>query len=488
MKTPDCEVPVPSEVLLLETAPVTQLDVKLLSAATKKDPILSRVSLMILNGWPTKLPDEEFRPYFSRRNELSIHQNCVLWGSRVIIPTVLQKDVLRLLHNGHPGIVRMKGLARSYVWWPNMDGAIENTVLTCTACQENQKFPSKAPIHPWEWTERPWSRLHIDFAGPFHGQTFFVIVDSHSKWLEVLPVSSMSATAAIDNLRSIFATHGLPDSIVSDNGCTFKSADFQKFLAQNQIRQIFVAPYHPSSNGQAERMVATTKQTLKKIIHGSWKMRLARFLFSQHILPCTTTGKSPAELLMNRRLTSLLDRLHPDLNKEMRGKKEKQARVEEDKHLRTFQESDPVYIRNYASGAPWIPAKIVEPTGPLSYKTQALSDGTFAKRHVDQVRSRVVSDSEVSTGLADDDNVPVSPDCVPDPVSSSPGNEELPAVSTPDKSLPDTDIHLRRSGRARRAPKHLEDFVCHLRGEKCSVSSMVSVTTCPLEGANELTV
>lgn len=443
LDSPDWDPPAPSDVLLLETAPVTQLDSALVSAATKKDPVLSRVLLMTMNGWPSKLSDEKFKPYFCRRNELSVHQNCVLWGSRVIIPTSLQREVLTLLHNGHPGIVRMKGLARSYVWWPHMDSAIENTVKSCTLCQENQRAPAKAPIHPWEWTEKPWSRLHVDFAGPYQGQTFFLVVDSHSKWLEVLPVSSMSASATIDSLRLIFSTHGIPDAIASDNGTTFKSAEFQEFLSKNQIRQIFVAPYHPSSNGQAERMVATTKQALKRIIQGSWKARLARFLFSQHILPCTTTGKSPAELLMNRRLTSLLDRLHPDLNKTMKGKKELQAEGEAGRRLRVFEEDDPVYIRNYSSGPPWIPAEIVEPTGPVSYKTRDLVDGNIAKRHVDQVRSRVQEDSIPSTEVPEG-SVP----CVPPPSTSS-------QVEPPTPVPP----MIRRSQRIRTAPKHLNDYV-----------------------------
>lgn len=87
---------------------------------------------MILNGWPAKMTDNKFKPYFNRCNELNVHQNCVLWGSRVVIPTVLQKHILLLLHNGHSGIVKMKGLARTYVWWLNMDGVIENAAKICS--------------------------------------------------------------------------------------------------------------------------------------------------------------------------------------------------------------------------------------------------------------------------------------------------------------------------------------------------------------------
>ncbi|XP_046869411.1 uncharacterized protein K02A2.6-like [Drosophila willistoni] len=112
----------------------------------------------------------------------------------------------------------MKALARSYVWWPNIDAEIELIVKKCIPCQQNRNDHSEAPVHHWESAKRPWSRLHIDFAGPFQGKTFLLVVDSYSKWLEVAVVSSTSTAATIKVLRQLFATHGLPDQLVSDNG------------------------------------------------------------------------------------------------------------------------------------------------------------------------------------------------------------------------------------------------------------------------------
>ncbi|XP_060117940.1 uncharacterized protein K02A2.6-like, partial [Heteronotia binoei] len=164
------------------------------------------------------------------------------------------------LHETHPGIVRMKALARSYVWWPGMDGEIETWVRRCQTCQESRPEPPSAPATRWESTRKPWSRLHIDFAGPFQGQIFMIIVDAYSKWLEVIPVGSTSAAAAIKALRRVLCTHGIPDTIVSDNGTAFTAADFQGFLNRYLIKHIRSAPFHPATNGQAERMVRTTKE------------------------------------------------------------------------------------------------------------------------------------------------------------------------------------------------------------------------------------
>ena len=91
-----------------------------------------------------------------------------------------RQAIQKELHDTHPGCSKMKSLARCYVWWPKMDSDIEDTVKHCQVCQESRLSPPVAPLHPWEWPENPWSRLHLDFAGPFLGHNFLVLVDAYS--------------------------------------------------------------------------------------------------------------------------------------------------------------------------------------------------------------------------------------------------------------------------------------------------------------------
>ncbi|XP_042148867.1 uncharacterized protein K02A2.6-like, partial [Ixodes scapularis] len=310
---------------------------------------------------------------------------CLLWGDGVAIPLKLRSRILEALHAGHPGIVRMKALARSYVWWPGMDAAIEEWVRRCSPCQETQPEMPRAPVHPWETTRAPWCRLHIDFAGPFQGKTFLIIVDSYSKWLEVIAVSSMTSLTVINALRRLFATHGLPDTVVSDNGPQFTSAEFREFLEANLIRHVTSAPFHPSTNGQAERMVRTTKEALSRIVQGDWSRRLADFLLQQHVTPHSSTGRSPAELLMGRRVSTMLDRLHPDRAPAKSSQQTGLLPVP-----RSFLPEDPVFARNYGRGPPWAPAVIGRATGPISYEV-TLPDGRVLRRHVDQLRRRAMA-------------------------------------------------------------------------------------------------
>ncbi|VDI12898.1 Hypothetical predicted protein [Mytilus galloprovincialis] len=251
------------------------------------------------------------KPYFSRKTELSVFDSCLLWGNRVVIPNPGRDIILQELHEGHQGISRMKVLARGYVWWPNMDAEIEQTVRACHKCQVNRHAPPEAPMHPWEWPSNPWSRIHIDYAEPLCGKMFLVCVDARSKYLDVHVVNSATSANTIEKLRTMFAIHGLPESIVSDNGTPFASQEFQDFVQRNGIKHIRSSPYQPSTNGLAERAVQTFKEGMKKVTEGSKEKRMAKFLFTYRLTPHATTPIAPAEMLMGRRPRSLLDLTYP---------------------------------------------------------------------------------------------------------------------------------------------------------------------------------
>ena len=146
----------------IDTLPVTA---KQLKAATHQDSVLSKVLLYTKCGWPSTIP-EVLKLYWKCRLEISLEDECIMWGIHVIIPYKLRKKVLQELHQSHVGIVRMKATAHSYLWWPGLDQEIEELVKGCTQCQSVRNTPEVAPLHPWLWPTKPWKRVHIDFAGP----------------------------------------------------------------------------------------------------------------------------------------------------------------------------------------------------------------------------------------------------------------------------------------------------------------------------------
>ena len=302
----------PELVLLAEhlaVSPVTANDIR---EWTRCDKQLSRVLQFVQQGWPTN-GDPELEPYSARRLELSTFEGCILWGSRVVVPTPGRQAVLQELHKGHPGITRMKSLSRMYVWWPGITADIEKSVRLCLKCQEMQSTPPVAHLNPWKWPTRPWARLHLDFAGPFVGKTILIVIDAHSKWIEAMCTPSTASSHVIEALRTLFSRFGLPETVVTDNGTGFVSREFEEFLRRNGVKHSTSAPYHPASNGLAERAVQIVKKGLKKETAGTMADCLAKVLFSYRVTPQTTTGISPAELLLGRLPRTRLDLLKPHL-------------------------------------------------------------------------------------------------------------------------------------------------------------------------------
>ena len=239
--------------------PVACTDVE---RASRQDRTISKVLQYTQRGWPQIIP-EPFKPFYSRRDELSTEAGFLLWGTRVIIPSKLQETVLSELHQGHPGVSAMKSIARSYLWWPNLDKDLETTARSCLSCQAVKQSPAATPLHPWVWPARPWQRVHVDFAGPFMGKMFLLAVDAHSKWGEVYPMLKTTTSKTIELLQHMFAASRLPEQLVSDNGPQFVSEEFRQFTRGNGIKHIRSSPYHPASNGLAERFVRTFKESMK---------------------------------------------------------------------------------------------------------------------------------------------------------------------------------------------------------------------------------
>ena len=162
----------------IESLPVTASK---LAAATCTDQVLSRVFRYVTRGWPNDT-GASLAPYAAKKTELTVEGGCVLWGIRVVVPEKWREKLLLELHRDHPGICKMKSIARSYMWWPGMDKNIEDLAKSCLDCQAVKKAPPVAPLQPWEWPSRVLQRVYVDFAGPFKGAMFFVAVDAYSKW------------------------------------------------------------------------------------------------------------------------------------------------------------------------------------------------------------------------------------------------------------------------------------------------------------------
>ncbi|CAB4015186.1 Hypothetical predicted protein [Paramuricea clavata] len=148
--------------------PITAKDI---GKATKVHSVLCKEYYYVVSVWPENCQDENLSPYHNRKLELSCEQDCVLWGSRLVIPPVFREKRINELHSEHPGVCGIKAITCTCAWWPKMDEYIERAVKGCTVCQSVRNTPPHASLIPWKWPTRPFQRVHIDFCKKMYRTT-----------------------------------------------------------------------------------------------------------------------------------------------------------------------------------------------------------------------------------------------------------------------------------------------------------------------------
>ena len=368
-----------------------------LKSATQSDSVLHKVLEFTRKGWPGKV-DDDLTTFSKIRNELTVEADCVLRGSRVIIPSKYRKQVLQELHSSHLGMCRMKSQARSHVWWPGIDSDIEQLVKSCQFCVEVKSTSVPTTLHPWIWPSKPWKRLHIDFAGPLFGKTYLIVIDACSKWPEVWEMPSTLASKTVAVLRHLFSLYSIPDQVVTDNGPQFVAQEFSAFLKSMGVKHFRSAPYHPATNGAVERFVKTFKLAMKigkKEGKTSPQEVLENFLFQYRATPHAVTDVSPAELFLGRPLKTKLDLLKHNLSGSVCASQARQKFYHDTRGNpkdRVFSIGQKVLARDYRHGnARWIKGCIKEVLGPLMYLV-SLADGCIVKRHIEQLKLDTILD------------------------------------------------------------------------------------------------
>lgn len=216
----------------INTLPVTSNEI---SQNTEKDEELSNLLSVLQKGNADNYNKEHHKFFNVSINEFTLLEGKILGGQRVVLPSPLRPRISKELHSGHFGIIKMKNLARSYCWWPGIDKDLEILDKNCKICNMNLTNPIESKKHSCEPPDKPFERVRVDFAGPFMGHIFFVYIDSFSKWPEIRIVKNINVNTTIKECKKIFSVFGIPEILVSNNGTTFTSTEFQKFLTQNGI-------------------------------------------------------------------------------------------------------------------------------------------------------------------------------------------------------------------------------------------------------------
>ena len=307
---------------LLEESFPKAISLESVRAATQKDTNLSKL-IGCLKTRDKRSCKKNLANYHGVFDELSEMNGLVVRGHQIVIPAAMQANMIAISHEGHQASDKTLKLLRETCWFPRMSKAVAEFVESCLSCNASTSHSHPVPLEPNLLPARPWQKVHADFKGPIGGDFYLhVVIDQYSKYPEVDLIKSTSFKKLKPILDRIFATHGIPEEVTSDNGPPYDSNALELYAEEMGIKLTPVSPNDPQCNGFAENFV----KGLCKMVHTSIierkdpKSELYTYLLHYRAIPHGTTGVSPAKMLFNRKLRTKLPQIHVEKESDTRKK------------------------------------------------------------------------------------------------------------------------------------------------------------------------
>ena len=417
-------------------------------------------------GWPDARSQTpiEARPYWDSRDQLSILDGIIYKGLRIVIPQSLRNEMLKLVHKSHLGISKCKQRAREVMYWPSMNADIDQLVSNCSLCAEHQNQQPAEPLQPTPTPDLPYSLVGCDVF-VYVSKKYLLVVDYYSKYIDVEELDSESTSAIVKSLKTVFACHGIPVRLRSDNGPQFSSLEFRRFCQTHGIDHETSSPHFQSSNGEAERAIQTVKKLWKK----SEDRQLA--LLDYRTTPLEGLQLSPAQLLMGRRPRNTLpaskELLKPRIHDPNRVKSHFEEQKSKQKfyydHRRGVKELPPLNngtdVRMKTPGSKsWSPGKVIKHhEKPRSYIVD--NGSRLLRRNRKHLRETTeLANKRSASDLNDpDDNLNHSPEDDKCTTPSDHVDSDQKEIASPLKmNTPVDSKRVTRSGRQVIAPQKLD--------------------------------
>lgn len=322
---------------------------------------------------------------------------------RIIIPPKMRNEMLTRIHENHMDMERCKRRARDIIFWPRMNEQIDAVVSKCKTCQEHQMSNQKEPMMQTPMPTRPWQMVATDLF-QWEQKDYMVVVDYYSRYVEIAKMEETRSQTIVNHTKSIFARHGIPTTVRSDNGPQYTAKESKLFAQQWKFEHQTSSPYYPKANGLAEKAVAIVKRLLSLAKQDDKDPYLS-------LLECRNTPvdnvASPAQILMSRRLRSHLpitdSQLQPQvidperIQKKLEEKQAKQKRYYDrgSRQLPVVREGEKIRLQPQNKWKPAVVTKILETPRSSVYIVQT-STGQKLRRNRHHIRKResVVSTTE----------------------------------------------------------------------------------------------
>ena len=290
---------------------------------TLKDTQLQKLSTRILTGdWEQHKKDPDIAPFYSVQNELYVINDLIFRMNQIIVPTSLQRKVIKAAHHlGHLGMTKTKQMLRAKYWFPTMNNMVEQIIGQCYECQVTTKQHRQEPIKVTDIPKKPWDVISVDFSRPYpDGHYNLVAIDKRTRYPEVMKTHSTAYQPTMEKLKTMFATHGTPRQLQSDNGPPFNSREFAMFAKTEGFHHHRVTPEHARANREAESFMKLLNKTeqIARLNGGKSSVPVQEMLTGYRSTPHPATGVPPYEALMNRQIRTKLDHQARECNENPR--------------------------------------------------------------------------------------------------------------------------------------------------------------------------
>lgn len=401
--------------LIFQHLPFSSEKLEKIKDATEKDFLLSKLKNIVLAGWPNDKSkvDKELLPFWNFRDEINLIDNVLFKINAVIIPKSMQKEILQKVHEGHLGSRYCINRIRDKIFWPNIYSQIKDYCNNCFTCSVHQNNNSKEELLSHEITQIPWYKLGADLF-QFDNKDYLLVVDYYSKFIEIAQCNGTSSKNVILHMKSIFARHGIPQILVSDNGPQFSSSEFKKFVSDFDFKHITSSPRYPKSNGEAEAAVKVIKRLLSKCKHDGSDPYIA-------LLNLRNTPKSfcpsPSQLLYSRELNSKIPTnvkfLKPKIHRYNKNKFGAYRNNQKDyynrnaRNLESLTPNQRVLFKKSPEDLLWTPGVVKSKSSePRSYNVADEKGNEYRRNRVH------VSPMPVTSGVVTEkEKSPVTPEC-----------------------------------------------------------------------------
>ena len=224
-----------------------------LKNAAADDPVQQTLRAVIKRGWPDSKADvpECVHPYYDIRDELTVQEELIVKGQQLVVPRVLRKELMEKTHSSHIGIEGCIRRARDTFFWPRITVELKEYISKCEVCLTHRSGQGKEPILQHEFVARPWGKISADLC-ELDKRTLLVVSDYYSNYIEVARLNTSTSRAIIKSLKEIFSRFGIPDTLITDNGPQFASAEFSVFA------KTWMFDHKTSSPSNARRFIITS--------------------------------------------------------------------------------------------------------------------------------------------------------------------------------------------------------------------------------------